>query len=405
MITAAWAKLPLLQQKKRSKNGPEGSNPLPSQRTCQQAEGELDRPLKQFFSQTNEGVFSDHIERELSDAVVKASGLLGVVAWEGVDSELNSLEYTRKARDMLHKARGASVAVMLRRIQLRYRLVRGVNALMGKEQARSLLVGRITAASIRVANLDQFEKFTSVPGVLEAFNFDDHLNISSRNSRVMLSEKRKKSLAEFYEEVSCFDEIRMYEFSAPACANRKPAEFVSQCMVGMMTDASRKPAHAVLTWLLHLHALLPDSSACEREYSKLQVLEQELDGLKIRAGYPAPESDVPDTETPSQRKERERQEKRFWETFCSENPEFARGGAKAPDHVLLYLKKYFPRRWSADSRCWYFVEGDDVDRDWLPEELDLVALHAHTSFEGYKVSRSPVCSSRFPSDCHGVRHE
>jgi len=399
IITAAWAKLPLLQQKETSKTGPEGSNLLPSQRACQQAEGELERPLEQFHSQTKEGVFSDQIERELSDAIVKASGLLGVFAWEGVESELNGLEYAYEARDMLQKARGASVAVMLRRVQLRYRLVRGVNALMGKEQVKSLLAGRITDASIRAANLDQFEKFASGgAGAFEAFRFDDHLNFSSRNSRVMLSEERKKSLAEFFEEVSCFDEIKMYEFLAPACANRKPAEFVSQCMVGMMTDAARKPAHAVLTWLLHLHALLPDATACEREHSKLQDLEKELEGLKFRAGYPAPESDPPDIKTPSasQRKERERLETRFWETFCRENPEFAPGGGKAPDHVLLYLKTKFPRRWSADSRCWYFVEGDDVDRDWLPEdELDLVALHAHTSFEGYKVSRSPVCSSQF----------
>ena len=370
-------------------------DPLPtSARQFEEAQRILKTQYDLFEQQTEAGKFNETLEQRLADALIAATSCMGVPDVDDVIAK--PFNYDTPVLEVcayMDQVCCAAVAVMMRRLQLRYKLVLAVNALMDVMKSPALLqrLG-LTAATVYEENLDEFIKVPTMPRFRSGFTFDDNLLISERNQTVSVTAEQQQHLSQFAsQDATCFQAIQMPGWTAVACANNFPAEFVAG------GAHPSKAASALLTWMLSLAKVTPPAQASESAFRDKADAEVKLEAMKTKMGYPVP---PPFHEVTDRAKDKKTKE--FWTTFCYRNPEFNKGGGKSPEDVMTYLTRFWPRKWDGAAEAqaganrikggeWVFKKHtDDVEKDWLPDELDIAGLRPFVEFVGSEGSYTGI---------------
>jgi hypothetical protein len=336
-----------------------------------------------FVQQTNYAQYHEQLELNLADALISATSLTGALNIEEVMAKpSNHKPEVVEVCEHMHQVRCAAVTIMMRRAQLRYKLVLAVNALMNSLQSESgSLLGLFGFGEentrVQDANIDEFEKIRNLPRFREEFTFDNHLLISDKNQTLSITDKQRTHLLNFaLQEATHFEAITMPGWTAgaitmPTASGWNPGEFVAGGLI------PAKAAQALLMWIVSLAQVIPDAQACESALKAKIDAQNKLEAKKTQMGYPVP------PRYDNDKKINDKKVKSFWKTFCSLNPDFAKGGGRSPEDVLVYLNKFWPRKWDGTQEEWVFTNAaDDCEKDWLPDELDVAGLKPFVEFSG-----------------------
>jgi hypothetical protein len=320
--------------------------------------------------------YHEQLELDLADALISAAILTGALNSEEVMAKPSNYKpEVVEVCEHMHQVRCAAVTIMMRRVQLRYKLVLAFNALENPQQSESGYVMGVFGflnedARCQDASIKEFEtKIKNLPRLREKFTFDDHLLINERTQTVSITDKQREHLLKFaLHEATRFEAITMPGWTALACVNHHPGEFVGGGLIPV------KAAQALLTWMVSLADVIPHAQACESAFKAKIDAQKELEAEKTRMGYPVPPRD-----------DNDKKSKAFWATFCSLNADFAKGGGRSPEDVLVYLNKFWPRTWDDTERKWVFKNAaDDCEKDWLPDGLHVAGLKPFVVFCGEK---------------------
>ncbi len=347
------------------------SSTTSSTKQFQQALRTLKTQYDLFVQSTTDAQYNEQLELNLADALISATSLTGALNIEEVlATPSNHKPEVVEVCEHMHQVRCAAVTIMMRRAQLRYKLVLAVNALMNSLQSESgSLLGLFGFGNEDSTFFDEFEKVLNLPRCREEFTFDDHLLISERNQTLSITDKQREHLLKFaLHEVTRFEAITMPGWTALACVNHHPGEFVAGGLI------PAKAAQALLMWMVSLADVIPHAQACESAFKAKIDAQKKLEAEKTRMGYPVPPRD-----------DNDKKSKSFWAAFCKLNPDFAKGGGRSPEDVLVYLNKFWPQTWDDTKAEWVFKNAaDDCEKDWLPDGLDVAGLKPYVEFFGEK---------------------
>jgi len=259
---------------------------VPAQ-SIRQAELELHSVLELFEAQTHDCRYSDSLENGLATAFISATLNVGVYnvntanelscnsCIEVGDTDLKAAakEAAERLCSLVTSVRGAAVAVVVRRLQLRYTLVVAINGIMGRKPLGRL--GIVSESRLIEAHLDQFNN--AFPVWRDSFDFPK-LHIGANNTDLAISEKQVRDALRFTRKPMEFEAMTLGTYVAPASSAPNPSfEFLTK----PRTNPNFEAAQALLVWLRSIVKVLPFAHVCATEFKKVQNLKQEFQEFKV----------------------------------------------------------------------------------------------------------------------------